>query len=75
MIDQLSRHPELTTAWIDGTLRELPESEFGFGVFDDTALSAPPAPIKTNADGRTDGRTDGQTGGRTGGWWMSTIYR
>ncbi len=33
IIDQLSRHPELEGTWIDGTLRDLPEEQFGFGVF------------------------------------------
>jgi hypothetical protein len=51
LVDQLSRHPELSKAWIDGTLRELPDSEFGFGAFADVDLSAPtraaaPAPAK-----------------------------
>lgn len=33
IIDQLSRHPDLADAWIDATLRDLPEEEFGFGAF------------------------------------------
>jgi hypothetical protein len=35
IIDQLSRHPELVDSWTDGTLRELPEDDFGFGAFAD----------------------------------------
>jgi hypothetical protein len=33
IIDQLSRHPELVDSWTGGTLRELPEDDFGFGSF------------------------------------------
>ncbi|HEY5423031.1 MAG TPA: hypothetical protein VIK05_06170 [Ilumatobacteraceae bacterium] len=45
IVDQLSRHPELAESWIDGTLRELPEEEFGFGAFDVVAMPAsPPKP-------------------------------
>lgn len=34
MVDQLSRHPELGQAWIDGMLRELPDTDgFGFAAF------------------------------------------
>jgi hypothetical protein len=63
IIDQLSRHPELAETWIDGTLRDLPEEEFGFGAFtgvvdaDDPAAHAPaparrtPAPRKAPAPG------------------------
>jgi hypothetical protein len=51
IIDQLSRHPELVDSWIDGTLRELPEDDFGFGAFADmqvpeTADAAKPAKSK-----------------------------
>jgi len=35
LVDQLSRHPEVTESWLDGTLRELPEEGFGFGAFAD----------------------------------------
>ena len=42
MVDQLSRHPELADAWIDGTLRELPEDDgFGFAAF--TGLEITPS--------------------------------
>jgi hypothetical protein len=41
LVDQLSRHPELAEAWIDGTLREMPDQEFGFGAFADVVVSAP----------------------------------
>ncbi len=59
IIDQLSRHPDLGDTWIDGTLRDLPEEEFGFGAFtgvsdaddDEVETSIParraPAPRKT----------------------------
>lgn len=34
LVDQLSRHPDLADAWIDGTLRDLPEDDgFGFAAF------------------------------------------
>jgi hypothetical protein len=54
LVDQLSRHPELADAWIDATLRELPDSEFGFGSFGDVDLSTPsrataPAPAAAQA--------------------------
>ena len=39
IIDQLSRHPELVASWIDGTLRELPEDDFGFGAFADMEVA------------------------------------
>ncbi len=40
IVDQLSRHPELAPAWIDGTLRRLPEADaFGFAAF--TAMETP----------------------------------
>ncbi len=40
IVDQLSRHPELASAWIDGTLRELPETDaFGFAAF--TGMEVP----------------------------------
>ncbi len=40
IIDQLSRHPELLDSWTDGTLRELPEDDFGFGAFADMEVPA-----------------------------------
>jgi capsule polysaccharide export protein KpsE/RkpR len=42
IVDQLSRHPELVESWVDGTLRDLPEEEFGFGAFNVVATPAPP---------------------------------
>ena len=44
LVDQLSRHPELATMWIDGTLRDLPDEQFGFGAFADVVVSAPAKP-------------------------------
>jgi hypothetical protein len=41
VVDQLSRHPELAEAWIDGTLREMPDEQFGFGAFADVDVSVP----------------------------------
>lgn len=35
IVDQLSRHPELAESWVDATLRELPNSDFGFGAIAD----------------------------------------
>ncbi|HEY4608878.1 MAG TPA: hypothetical protein VIH06_06730 [Ilumatobacteraceae bacterium] len=42
IVDQLSRHPELVDSWLDGTLRDLPEEEFGFGAFNVVATPQPP---------------------------------
>jgi hypothetical protein len=39
LVDQLSRHPEVTDSWIDGTLREVPENDFGFGAFADVEVT------------------------------------
>src|SRR4051794_4119435 len=51
IVDQLSRHPELGHSWFDGTLRDLPEEEFGFGAFNVVATSAaPPAKAKSTKD-------------------------
>jgi hypothetical protein len=41
LVDQLSRHPEVADSWIDGTLREVPENDFGFGAFADLEVTAP----------------------------------
>jgi hypothetical protein len=38
VVDQLSRLPELADAWLDGTLRELPEETLGFTSFADMAV-------------------------------------
>jgi hypothetical protein len=57
MIDQLSRHPELADSWIDGTLRELPEDDFGFGAFADMEVpdrSEARAPAKGKRSRNTD---------------------
>ena len=35
IVDQLSRHPDLAERWVDATLRELPDSDFGFGAIAD----------------------------------------
>ena len=35
IVDQLSRHPDLAETWVDATLRELPDSDFGFGAIAD----------------------------------------
>jgi hypothetical protein len=40
LVDQLSRNPEVAEAWIDGTLREIPDEQFGFGAFDGIELTA-----------------------------------
>ncbi len=39
LVDQLSRNPDLADAWIDGTLREVPDEQFGFGAFDGVVLT------------------------------------
>lgn len=41
IVDQLSRHPELAEAWIDGSLRDLPDDDIGFGAFAGLDVSAP----------------------------------
>ena len=49
IVDQLSRHPDVVDAWIDGTLRDLPDDTWGFGAFADLEVSATsrsPAPHK-----------------------------
>jgi hypothetical protein len=35
VVDQLSRHPDLVEPWINGTLRDVPDDDFGFGAFAD----------------------------------------
>jgi hypothetical protein len=49
LIDQLSRHPEVAEAWIDGTLRDLPGDAFGFGMFtgEDITVSEPARKTKS----------------------------
>jgi hypothetical protein len=47
LVDQLSRHPELAETWIDGTLRDLPDDEFGFGAFAGMDVSPATAPRPT----------------------------
>jgi hypothetical protein len=49
LVDQLSRNPDVAGAWIDGTLREIPDEQFGFGAFDGIVLTprdAAEAPAK-----------------------------
>ena len=43
VVERLSRHPDLLPAWLDATLRDLPEETFGFGELD-TGDWTPPAP-------------------------------
>ena len=57
IVDQLSRHPELAESWIDGTLRELPEEEFGFGALG-TFNVVPDTPTKSRAEQKTPERKD-----------------
>jgi hypothetical protein len=57
IIDQLSRHPQLVDSWIDGTLRELPEDDFGFGAFADMQVpdrAEPAKPAKAKKSQRAD---------------------
>jgi len=50
IVDQLSRHPELAESWIDGSLRELPGEQFGFGAFGAVAEpDSQPAPKASKA--------------------------
>ena len=46
LVDQLSRHPDIADAWIDGTLRDLPDDSWGFGAFTDLQVATPPRPAK-----------------------------
>jgi hypothetical protein len=49
IVDQLSRHPDLAESWVDATLRELPDSDFGFGAIADMSDAEifKPAPPKS----------------------------
>ena len=40
IVDLLSRHPAVAGAWIDGTLRDLPDDAFGFAAFTGSIDSA-----------------------------------
>ncbi len=59
MVDQLSRHTDLASTWVDGTLRELPEGDaFGFAAFTGLEVRAPavrerPAPREPDAPADT----------------------
>jgi hypothetical protein len=49
IVDQLSRHPDLAEPWINGTLRDVPDDDFGFGAFADLHVATrakEPAPAK-----------------------------
>jgi len=48
LVDQLSRNPGLADAWIDGTLREIPDEQFGFGAFDGVTLAPRDDPKPTS---------------------------
>ena len=49
IVDQLSRHPDLAESWVDATLRELPDSDFGFGAIADMSGAEifKPKPLKS----------------------------
>ena len=54
IIDQLSRHPDVVEAWIDGTLRDLPDDAWGFGAFADLQVTtAPSSGGRREAEGPT----------------------
>ena len=42
IVDRLTRSPEATDAWIDATLRTLPDDAGGFSAFEGLTLAAPP---------------------------------
>lgn len=72
MVDQLSRHPELADAWIDATLREIPDDALGFAAFADlpvTARSQTEVPVKAQRARHTKptptGRSDDGVAQRT----------
>ncbi len=66
LVDQLSRNPDLADAWIDGTLREIPDEQFGFGAFDGVALTpraettSPTKAAKPTAKSSTKAATRGE---------------
>jgi hypothetical protein len=43
IVDRVSRHPELAPAWLDATLRDVPE-DTGFGAFEGAMVLAPERP-------------------------------
>lgn len=47
LVDQLSRHPEVADSWIDGTLREVPENDFGFAAFANLDVTTPAKTTKS----------------------------
>jgi hypothetical protein len=62
MIDQLSRHPELVDSWIDGTLRDLPEDDFGFGAFADMQVPDRPGAAKPTKEKKSSRADDAPVG-------------
>jgi len=63
LVDQLSRNPQLAEAWIDGSLREIPDEQFGFGAFDGVALAPArddtvrPTKVSAKAPANTTGKS------------------
>ena len=52
LVDQLSRHPDVAEAWIDGTLRDLPDDSWGFGAFTGVEVAAAPSSDKPSRAAR-----------------------
>jgi hypothetical protein len=57
IVDQLSRHPDLAEAWIDGTLRDVPDEVSGFAAFADFQ-----APTRSQRDTSVPARRTPPTG-------------
>lgn len=54
LVDQLSRHADVAKAWIDGTLRDLPDDSWGFGAFADVEVAATPSTGKRSRAARAE---------------------
>ncbi|MGZ4764499.1 MAG: hypothetical protein ACXVH5_02240 [Ilumatobacteraceae bacterium] len=61
LVDQLSRHADVAGAWIDGTLRDLPDDSWGFGAFTDLQVAALPRSEKPSRSEAVAQRTTERT--------------
>ena len=57
VVDQLSRREDLADAWLDGTLRDLPDDSWGFGAFADLEVTAGARSPKVESKGRASTRS------------------
>jgi hypothetical protein len=67
VIDLLTRHDEVLDAWLDGTLRDLPESDAGFASLGLASVSPGGGSPDVGGASRTRSRRDATTGRRSGG--------